>query len=88
MGLERVTSVLQGKMSNYATDLFMPIFEEITRLTGARPYTDKVGHTRRGWRGRGLGRELAYMRLLLAVGLPGEAAPCCVFPCRACENSL
>lgn len=33
-------------MSNYATDLFMPIFDEIRRITGARPYTDKVcrGH--------------------------------------------
>jgi hypothetical protein len=34
--------VLQGKMSNYATDLFSPIFEEIKKVTGAREYTDKV----------------------------------------------
>jgi len=43
MGLERVTSVLQDKMSNYATDLFTPIFAEIQRLTEARDYTDKIG---------------------------------------------
>jgi alanyl-tRNA synthetase len=34
--------LLQGKMSNYATDLFGPIFDEIQRVTGARTYTDKV----------------------------------------------
>ncbi|MDA2937470.1 alanine--tRNA ligase [Acidobacteria bacterium AH-259-A15] len=34
MGLERVTCVLQGVHTNYDTDLFRPIIEEASRLTG------------------------------------------------------
>ena len=33
MGLERVTAVTQGKLSNYDTSLFMPIIEEVARMT-------------------------------------------------------
>ena len=42
MGMERVTSVLQDKTSNYATDIFNPIFDAIQAISGAAPYTDKV----------------------------------------------
>jgi alanyl-tRNA synthetase len=38
MGLERIVRVLQGKTSNYDTDLWTPIFNSIQRLTGSKPY--------------------------------------------------
>jgi len=37
MGLERILAVLQGELSNYHTDLFLPILEEVARITGV-PY--------------------------------------------------
>lgn len=41
MGFERICSVIQGKTSNYETDVFMPILEEIARLSG-RKYNSEL----------------------------------------------
>jgi len=51
MGMERVTSVLQDKVSNYATDIFTPIFAAIRGVSKAEEYTDKVGGSPASWQG-------------------------------------
>lgn len=43
MGLERLTAVLQGTMSNYDTDIFIPIFRAIEKNFKVRPYQGKIG---------------------------------------------
>lgn len=39
MGFERICAILQGKTSNYDTDVFTPIISKVAELSGV-PYTD------------------------------------------------
>ena len=42
MGLERVTTIMQGKSSFYDTDLFAPLLEKVTDLSGKKYGSDAV----------------------------------------------
>ena len=41
MGFERICAILQGKNSNYDTDVFMPIISEISKISG-RQYSSEL----------------------------------------------
>lgn len=44
-GFERICQILQGKDSNYHTDLFMPIINDISKISGIEYHPDKsVSH--------------------------------------------
>lgn len=42
LGFERIVRILQEKTSNYETDLWLPIFDLITKLTNAPEYGGKI----------------------------------------------
>jgi alanyl-tRNA synthetase len=57
MGLERVAAVLQGKVSNFETDLFTPLIAQAAQLTGVVSGHDLVGTDEYEEKGRALAPE-------------------------------
>jgi alanyl-tRNA synthetase len=50
MGFERITAVLQGKKSNYDSDVFLPLFDSIREISGADPYAGTLPKAGQNWR--------------------------------------
>ena len=57
MGFERVTAIIQGtknltdfsgSISNYDTDVFRPIFDEVEKLSGKK-YGSTIAETEKRW---------------------------------------
>ncbi len=69
MGLERVAAVVQGKLSNYDTDLFTPLLTAVGRRAGREYGDDPDGDTSM----RVVADHLRAMTFLIADGvLPGN----------------
>ncbi|WJS96583.1 alanine--tRNA ligase [Flavobacterium johnsoniae] len=58
MGFERLCMALQGKTSNYDTDVFMPLIREIETITGAKYTTNDV---------TGISEEQSKMNIAIRV---------------------
>jgi alanyl-tRNA synthetase len=65
MGLERVAAVLQGKDSVYETDIFMPIINHISKVTGI-DYTKQTGELKAAF--QVLADHIRSSSLLIADG--------------------
>ena len=57
MGLERITAVIQGKLSNYDTDLFQPLLDAIGGLAGHQVRSRRRGRRLDARRRRSSARE-------------------------------
>src|SRR5438270_10227619 len=75
MGLERITAVLQGVVSNYDTDLFTPLIKRAAELTGvsARKESEKESHSKNAASLRVIADHARATTFLISDGvLPGN----------------
>jgi alanyl-tRNA synthetase len=71
MGLERVASVLQGVISNYETDLFVPLIKRAAELTGTslKKELDREAHTKSAASLRVIGDHSRAATFLISDGV-------------------
>ncbi len=67
-GLERIAAIMQGKLSNYETDLFMPIIESTRKLLNA-PENDYFNVEKRGVSYRVIADHVRAVTFLIADGV-------------------
>lgn len=74
MGLERLVTLLQGKKSNYDTDLFQPLFNAIQKHSNAPKYKGTFGNDDTGQIDYGY-RILADHVRMITVALADSMLP-------------
>ena len=79
MGFERVTALLQGKKSNYDTDVFTPIFAAIHAVTGAPAYGGRLEAKAQGIKGSKDGEEDSAVMRDVAYRVIADHARCLTF---------
>ena len=83
MGLERVAAVMQGKLSNYETDLIRPIIDRAAELFELRYGDDDRGRHRAAHRRRPRPRHRLPDPRWRAARPTKAAATCCARSCAA-----
>ena len=74
MGFERLVAILQGKRSNYDTDLFVPLFQAVEKIAGTPKYEGRFGEADKNFLDTGY-RIIADHARMITVALADGMIP-------------